>query len=149
EEGETILFHAAAGGVGLIACQWANALGVKLIGTTSSSEKARIAKENGAWEIIDYTTENVVERVLELNGGKKLEVVYDGVGQATFETSLDCLRPRGLMINFGSSSGPVTGIDARMLGDKGSLYFTRPVLGTYISTPEALSAAAQELFELV
>ncbi|KAA0890860.1 quinone oxidoreductase [Pusillimonas sp. ANT_WB101] len=148
-EGETILFHAAAGGVGLIACQWARALGVKLIGTTSSPEKARIAKENGAWEIINYTTENVAERVLELTDGKKLEVVYDGVGQATFETSLDCLQPRGLMINFGSSSGAVTGIDARMLGDKGSLYFTRPVLGTYISTPEALATAAQELFQLV
>lgn len=148
-KGETILFHAAAGGVGLIACQWARALGVKLIGTTSSPEKARIAKENGAWEVIDYTTENVVDRVLELTDGKKLKVVYDGVGQATFEMSLDCLQPRGLMINFGSSSGAVTGIDARMLGDKGSLYFTRPVLGTYISTPEALNAAAQELFDLV
>src|SRR5690606_39707266 len=108
---ETILFHAAAGGVGLIACQWAKALGVKLIGTVSSPEKAELARANGAWQTIDYSRENVVERVLELTGGKKVPVVYDGVGKDTWETSLDCIEPRGLMVSFGNASGPVSGVN--------------------------------------
>ena len=147
--GETVLFHAAAGGVGLIACQWARALGVRLIGTASSAAKVDAAKENGAAEMINYSIENVVERVMALTDGKKVPVVYDGVGAATWEASLDCLQPRGLMVNFGSSSGPVTGIEARILGDKGSLYFTRPVIGTHLSTLHALVVAADELFQLV
>ena len=147
--GETILFHAAAGGVGLIACQWARALGVKLIGTVSSPEKAALARENGAWETIDYSRENVAERVLELTGGKKVPVVYDGVGKDTWETSLDCLEPRGLMVSFGTASGPVTGVNVGILNQKGCLYLTRPSLGVHVNTPEKLKAAADELFGLV
>lgn len=147
--GETILFHAAAGGVGLIACQWARALGVKLIGTVSSPEKAELALANGAWKVIDYSRENVVERVLELTGGKKVPVVYDGVGKDTWEVSLDCLEPRGLMVSFGNASGPVTGVNLGILAQKGSLFVTRPTLGTHVSTPEKLKAAADELFDLV
>lgn len=149
QQGETILFHAAAGGVGLIACQWARALGVKLIGTASTAEKAALAKEHGAWEVIDYTRENVVERVLELTDGKKLPVVYDGVGKETWETSLDCLQPRGLMVSFGNASGSVEGVNLGILASKGSLYVTRPSLGAYVATHEAMQAAADELFELV
>ncbi|AUL47624.1 quinone oxidoreductase [Bordetella trematum] len=147
--GETILFHAAAGGVGLIACQWAKALGVKLIGTVSSPEKAALARANGAWETIDYSHENVAERVLELTGGKKVPVVYDGVGKDTWETSLDCLEPRGLMVSYGNASGPVTGVNLGILNQKGSLYVTRPSLGVHVNTPEKLKAAADELFGLV
>lgn len=149
KEGETILFHAAAGGVGLIACQWAKALGVKLIGTASSAEKAALAKENGAWEVIDYTRENVVERVAQLTEGKKLPVVYDGVGKDTWAVSLDCLQPRGLMVSFGNASGPVEGVNLGVLASKGSLYVTRPVLGAYVPTQQAMQAAADELFELI
>ncbi|AHV92187.1 quinone oxidoreductase family protein [Bordetella holmesii] len=147
--GETILFHAAAGGVGLIACQWAKALGVKLIGTVSSPEKAELARAHGAWETIDYSRENVAERLLELTGGKKVPVVYDGVGKDTWETSLDCLEPRGLMVSFGNASGPVTGVNLGILNQKGCLYVTRPSLGLHINTPEKLKAAADELFGLV
>lgn len=147
--GETILFHAAAGGVGLIACQWAKALGVKLIGTVSSPEKAALARANGAWETIDYSHENVAERVLELTGGKKVPVVYDGVGKDTWEISLDCLEPRGLMVSYGNASGPVTGVNLGILNQKGSLYVTRPSLGVHVNTPEKLKAAADELFGLV
>jgi len=146
---ETILFHAAAGGVGLIACQWARALGVKLIGTASSPEKAALAKENGAWEVIDYSRENVVERVLELTKGKKVPVVYDGVGKDTWLASLDCLQPRGLMVSFGNASGPVEGVNLGILAAKGSLYVTRPKLGTHVATYAKLKAAAAELFGLV
>lgn len=146
---ETILFHAAAGGVGLIACQWARALGVKLIGTASSPEKAKLAKENGAWEVIDYSRENVVERVFELTEGKKVPVVYDGVGKDTWLASLDCLQPRGLMVSFGNASGPVEGVNLGILSAKGSLYVTRPTLGTHVATYEKLKAAADELFGLV
>jgi len=149
QEGETTLFHAAAGGVGLIACQWARALGVKLIGTASSPEKCALAKEHGAWEVIDYTRENVVERVKELTGGAKLPVVYDGVGKDTWLTSLDCLRPRGLMVSFGNASGPVEGVNLGILNTKGSLYVTRPKLGDYVPTQQAMQAAADELFEQV
>jgi NADPH2:quinone reductase len=146
---ETILFHAAAGGVGLIACQWAKALGVKLIGTVSSPEKAELAREHGAWETIDYSRENVVERVLELTGGKKVPVVYDGVGKDTWETSLDCIEPRGLMVSFGNASGPVAGVNLGILNQKGCLYVTRPSLGVHVNTPEKLNAAAKEMFDLV
>lgn len=149
QEGETILLHAAAGGVGLIACQWAKALGVKLIGTVSSPEKADIARAHGAWATINYTHENVAERVLELTNGKKVLVVYDGVGKDTWETSLDCLQPRGLMVSYGNASGPVTGVNLGVLSAKGSLYVTRPNLGTHVSTLEKMQAAADELFEMI
>ena len=147
--GEKILFHAAAGGVGLIACQWAKALGVKLIGTVSSPEKAALAKEYGAWEVIDYSKENVVDRVMELTGGKKVPVVYDGVGKDTWNTSLDCIEPRGLMVSYGNASGAVDGVNINILAAKGSLYVTRPTLGTHVNTAEKMQAAADELFEQV
>jgi NADPH2:quinone reductase len=146
---ETILFHAAAGGVGLIACQWARALGVKLIGTVSSPEKGRLARAHGAWEIIDYSKEDVVKRVMELTDGKKVPVVYDSVGKDTWEASLDCLEPRGLMVSFGNSSGPVTGVNLGILASKGSLYVTRPTLGTHVVQRDRLEASADELFSLV
>jgi len=147
--GETILFHAAAGGVGLIACQWAKALGVRLIGTVSSPEKADLARAHGAWRTIDYSRENVVERVRELTRGKGVPVVYDGVGKDTWDASLDCLEPRGLMVSFGNASGPVTGVSLGVLAAKGSLYVTRPTLGTHVTTQAKLKAAADELFDLV
>src|SRR5699024_10301594 len=118
EGGETILWHAAAGGVGSIACQWAKALGVKLIGTVSSAEKAAVAERNGAWATIDYTKEDVVERVHELTGGAMCDVVYDSVGKDTWETSLDCLKPRSLMVSFGNSSGAVEGVNINILDQK-------------------------------
>lgn len=148
-EGETILFHAAAGGVGLIACQWARALGVNLIGTASSPEKMALAREHGAWEMIDYTRENVVDRVIELTGGKKLPVVYDGVGKDTWKTSLDCLQPRGMMVSFGNASGAVEGVNLGDLASRGSLYVTRPTLVTYVATQETMQAAADDLFDLI
>ncbi|MBF6617865.1 MAG: quinone oxidoreductase [Candidimonas sp.] len=147
--GETILFHAAAGGVGLIACQWAKALGVKLIGTASTPEKAALAKQHGAWEVIDYSREDVVERVKELTNGKKVPVVYDGVGKDTWLTSLDCLEPRGLMVSFGNASGSVEGVNLGVLASKGSLFVTRPTLGTHVATLEKMQSAADELFSLV
>ncbi len=147
--GETILFHAAAGGVGLIACQWARHLGVDLIGTTSTGEKAKIARAHGAAHVIDYTREDVVARVKELTGGKLLPVVYDGVGRSTWETSLDCLRPRGLMVSFGNASGPVTGVSLAILAQRGSLYVTRPTLGAYMTDQRKLAEASANLFDLV
>jgi NADPH2:quinone reductase len=147
--GETILFYAAAGGVGLIACQWAKALGVKLIGTVSSPEKAALAKAHGAWETIDYSREDIAKRVLELTGGKKVPVVYDGVGKDTFEASLDSLQPRGLMVSFGNASGAVTGVNLGILAAKGSLYVTRPTLGTHVATRPQLEAMTKELFAMV
>ncbi len=146
---ETILVHAAAGGVGLIACQWARALGVKVIGTVGSPEKAALAKRHGAWETIEYHREDIVKRVLELTDGKKVPVVYDGVGKDTWEASLDCLQPRGLMVSYGSASGPVTGVSLGILASKGSLFVTRPTLGTHVATRPKLEAAAGELFDLV
>lgn len=146
---EKILFHAAAGGVGLIACQWARALGVKLIGTVSSPEKAAVAKQHGAWETIDYSKENIVERVLELTHGKKVPVVYDGVGKDTWESSLDCIEPRGLMVSFGNASGQVENVNLGILAVKGSLFVTRPTVATHVNTPEKLQAAADELFGLI
>jgi NADPH2:quinone reductase len=146
---ETILFHAAAGGVGLIACQWARALGVKLIGTVSTPEKAKLAREHGAWAVIDYTKEDVVARVLDLTGGAKVPVVYDGVGKDTWEQSLDCLQPRGLMASFGSSSGPVTGVNLNILSQKGSLFVTRPTLATHLTPRSRFEESAKELFQMV
>ena len=147
--GETILFHAAAGGVGLIACQWARALGVTMIGTVSSDAKAQLAREYGCTHTIIYTRENFVERVKELTGGKGVPVVYDSIGKDTFPASLDCLSPRGLFVSFGSSSGPVPPFSVMMLSQKGSLYATRPTLFTYASNRTALNAMAGELFALV
>ena len=146
---ETFLFHAAAGGVGLIACQWAKALGARLIGTVGSAEKAKRAKLAGAWETINYRDENIAERLQQLNDGKKVAVVYDSVGKDTWEASLDCLQPRGLMVSFGNSSGPVSGVNLGILNQKGSLYATRPSLNGYITTQEELSEASNELFSLI
>jgi NADPH:quinone reductase len=147
--GDTILWHAAAGGVGLIACQWARALGVDLIGTVSSEEKAQLAREHGAAQTILYTKEDFVARVDELTNGKKVPVVYDSVGKDTFLKSLDCLQPRGLLALFGNSSGPVEALNTGLLAAKGSLYVTRPTLMGYVSKREELVAAARELFDLV
>jgi NADPH2:quinone reductase len=147
--GETILFHAAAGGVGSFACQWAKALGVKLIGTVSSAEKAARALEQGAWATIDYSHENVAQRVLELTDGKKCPVVYDGVGKNTWETSLDCVAPRGLLVSFGNASGAVTGVNLGILAQKGSLFVTRPTLAGYADTPSRLQTMADELFAMI
>ncbi len=147
--GETILFHAAAGGVGSLACQWAKALGVQLIGTVGSAEKAARAKALGAWATIDYSRENVVERVLELTGGAKCPVVYDSVGKDTWEISLDCVARRGLLVSFGNASGPVSGVNLGILAQKGSLFVTRPILAGYADTPERLRAMAAELYGLV
>lgn len=146
---EIVLFHAAAGGVGSLACQWARAIGAKLIGTVSSAEKAAHAKSLGAWETINYSHENVVQRVLELTNGKKCPVVYDGVGKDTWETSLDCLEPRGLMVSFGNASGAVSGVNLGILAQKGSLYVTRPTLGTYANNAESLQGMADELFKML
>ncbi|WP_368647900.1 quinone oxidoreductase [Castellaniella ginsengisoli] len=146
---ETILFHAAAGGVGLIACQWARSLGVRLIGTASTPEKAALARRHGAWEVIDSSREDIVARVKELTGGRKVPVVYDGVGKSTWEISLDCLQPRGLMVSFGNASGPVEGVNLGILAAKGSLFVTRPTLATHVATAQAMQAAADELFDLV
>jgi NADPH2:quinone reductase len=148
QSGETILFHAAAGGVGLLACQWAAALGAKVIGTVGSAEKAAKAKAAGAWEVIDYSREDVAKRVLELTDGKKCPVVYDGVGKDTWETSLECVAPRGLLVSFGNASGAVSGVNLGVLASKGSLYVTRPTLGTY-AIPGALQGMADELFEML
>ena len=146
---EIVLFHAAAGGVGSLACQWARVIGAKLIGTVSSAEKAAHAKALGAWETIDYGHENVAQRVLELTNGKKCPVVYDGVGKDTWETSLDCLEPRGLMVSFGNASGAVTGVNLGILAQKGSLYVTRPTLATYANSAESLQGMADELFKML
>ena len=147
--GDTILFHAAAGGVGLIACQWARALGVTMIGTVGSDEKAALATANGCTHTIVYTRENFVERVKALTGGKGVPVVYDGIGKDTFPASLDCLSPRGLWASFGSASGPIPAFDIVLLSQKGSLFATRPTLFNYAAKREDMTAMAAELFELV
>ncbi|WP_447528732.1 NADPH:quinone reductase [Vreelandella sp. TE19] len=149
EGGETILFHAAAGGVGSIACQWAKALGVKLIGTVSSKEKAELAKANGAWATINYAEENVVERVRELTNGQMCDVVYDSVGKDTWEMSLDCLKPRSLMVSFGNASGPVDGVNIGILNQKGALFVTRPSLNGYADTRERFEQMCSEFFEMI
>lgn len=144
--GETILVHAAAGGVGLILCQWAKALGAHVLGTAGSQEKAAIARKHGCDEVILYRTEDVAKRVKELTGGIGVPVVYDGVGKSTFIASLDSLRPRGLLVSFGNASGPVTGIDLGTLAAKGSLYVTRPTLFHYTATTEELDDTAGDFF---
>ncbi|MCL7929080.1 NADPH:quinone reductase [Halomonas llamarensis] len=147
--GETILFHAAAGGVGSIACQWAKALGIKLIGTVSSAEKAALAEKNGAWATINYTEEDVVERVRELTNGEMCDVVYDSVGKDTWEMSLDCLKPRALMVSFGNASGPVDGVNIGILNKKGSLFVTRPSLNGYADTRERLEMMCEDFFAML
>jgi NADPH:quinone reductase len=147
--GETILFHAAAGGVGLIACQWARALGVTMIGTVGSDEKAQLAREHGCAHTIVYTRESFVDRVKEITGGKGVPVVYDGVGKDTFPASLDCLSPRGMFVSFGNASGPVAAFNLGLLAQKGSLYATRPTLVNYATDRESLNAMATELFDMV
>ena len=149
QAGDTVVFHAAAGGVGLIACQWARALGVTMIGTTSSEEKAAMAREHGCAHVILYTRENVVERVRALTGGKGVPVVYDGVGKDTWAASLDCLAPRGMWVLFGASSGPVPPLDLQLLAQKGSLFVTRPTLFSYAATRPELLAMAKEMFDLM
>ncbi|MBP2196093.1 quinone oxidoreductase [Pantoea cypripedii] len=146
---ETFLFHAAAGGVGLIACQWAKALGAHLIGTVGSAEKAQMAKDAGAWATINYRDEDIAQRVSELTNGKKVAVVYDSVGKDTWEPSLDSLRRHGLMVSFGNASGAVTGVDLGILNKKGSLFVTRPSLFGYITNREELDRASAELFSLI
>jgi NADPH2:quinone reductase len=148
EKGETVLFHAAAGGVGLIACQWLKALGATVIGTVGSDEKAKIAQAHGCDHTIVYTRENFAERVKQITGGAKVPVVFDSVGKDTFAGSLDCLKPRGLLAVFGNGSGPVTGVDLNTLS-RGSFYVTRPTLMTYTATRKDLEAAAKELFDVV
>ena len=149
EKGDFVLFHAAAGGVGLIACQWAKALGYQLIGTAGSAAKCQLALEHGAAHCIDYSQEDFVARVKAITGGKGVKVVYDSVGKDTFEGSLNCLRPFGLLASFGNASGPVPPFAPGMLGPKGSLYFTRQTLFTHIATREATQKMADELFAVV
>jgi len=147
--GETILFHAAAGGVGLIACQWARAIGVTMIGTVGSDEKAALAKAHGCTHTINYNTENFVERVKEITGGKGVPVVYDSIGKDTFTGSLDCLSPLGMMVSFGSASGPVPAFTLNELASRGSLFITRPSLFSYTAKREDLDIMAADLFGMV
>ncbi|KQM80180.1 quinone oxidoreductase [Xylophilus sp. Leaf220] len=147
--GDHVLFHAAAGGVGLIACQWARVLGLQLIATAGSDEKCALALENGAAHAINYRTEDFAARVKEITAGRGVKVVYDSVGKDTWEKSLDCLRPFGLMASFGNASGPAPAFAPGMLGAKGSLYVTRQTLFTHIATRESTQAMADELFEVV
>jgi len=149
QKGDHVLFHAAAGGVGLIACQWASALGLQLIGTAGGPAKCALAKEHGAAHVIDYTKEDFVARVKEITGGKGVKVVYDSIGKDTFEGSLNCLRPFGLLASFGNASGPVPPFAPGILGPKGSLYVTRATLFTHIATREATQAMADDLFAVV
>lgn len=147
--GDMVLFHAAAGGVGLIACQWAKVLGLQLIGTAGSDEKCALAKAHGAAHVINYAKEDFKERVKEITGGKGVKVVYDSVGKDTWEKSLDCLAPLGLMASFGNASGPVPPFAPGILGAKGSLYVTRQTLFSHITSRENTQAMADDLFEVV
>jgi len=147
--GQTVLLHAAAGGIGLIACQWLKHLGVTIIGTAGSPEKMALAKAHGATHVINSRTEDVAKRVRELTGGKGVPVVYDGVGKDTFQASLDSLAPRGMFVSFGNASGPVPAFEPGILSAKGSLFFTRPSLMAYTATREDLLASANALFEVV
>lgn len=149
EKGDFVLFHAAAGGVGLIACQWGKALGLRMIDTAGSDAKCDLAKANGAEFCINYSTEDFAARVKEITGGQGVKVVYDSVGKDTWDKSLDCLRPFGLMASFGNASGPVPPFAPGILGNKGSLYVTRQTLFTHIATREATQQMADELFEVV
>jgi NADPH:quinone reductase len=147
--GTTLLLHAAAGGIGLIACQWAKHLGASIIGTTSSADKAELAKAHGATHVINYKTEDFVKRTKELTNGQGVDVVYDAVGKDTYPGSLDCLKPLGLWVSFGNASGAITNFDLLSLSTKGSLYATRPTLGTYVAKRESLLANANDLFDVV
>jgi NADPH:quinone reductase len=149
KEGDFVLFHAAAGGVGLIACQWARSMGLQLIGTAGSDEKCALAKENGAAHVINYAKEDFLARVKEITGGRGVKAVYDSVGKDTWDKSLDCLAPFGLMASFGNASGPVPPFAPGILGPKGSLYVTRQTLFTHIATREATQAMADDLFAAV
>ena len=149
KSGDTILMHAAAGGIGLIACQWAKALGINVIGTVGSEEKAKLAKEHGCTHTINYVTEDFQARVMEITGGKKVPIVYDSIGKDTWVKSLDCLQPKGLMVTFGNASGPVDGVNLGILAAKGSLYVHRPTLATYSAKREDLVASSKELFDHV
>ena len=147
--GETILVHAAAGGVGLILCSWAHALGATVIGTVGSAEKAELARAFGCNHTVDYTREDFVSEVRSITGGRGVPVVYDSVGKDTFEGSIDCLMPLGMMITFGNASGPVAAMEPALLAQKGSLFLTRPSLFHYIAQRSDLLAASEELFEVV
>ncbi|MBT5384758.1 MAG: quinone oxidoreductase, partial [Kordiimonadaceae bacterium] len=147
--GQTVLFHAAAGGVGLIAGQWGKAIGARMIGVAGGPKKCALAKEHGYTEVIDRNNENVVARVKELTDGKGVPVVYDSVGKDTFEQSVECLSPRGYFMSFGTTSGSVPPIDAAMLQHKGSLYFTRPTLANYCASRDDLELSATRLFKMI
>lgn len=149
KEGETVLCHAAAGGVGLILCQWAKSLGATVIGTVGTDEKAELAKANGCDHPIVYSRENFLDRVKEITGGEGVSVVYDSIGQETFDKSLDCLKPLGMMVSFGNASGPVPPFEPGLLAQKGSLFFTRPSLMTYTAKRQDLLDGSSDLFEAV
>ncbi len=149
QAGDFVLFHAAAGGVGLIACQWARAMGLQLIGTAGSDAKCALAKEHGAAFVINYASEDFLARVKEITGGRGVKVVYDSVGKDTWDKSLDCLAPFGLMASFGNASGPVAPFAPGILGPKGSIYVTRQTLFSHITTRETTQAMADDLFDVV
>jgi NADPH2:quinone reductase len=149
QAGDFVLFHAAAGGVGLIACQWAKAMDLQLIGTAGGPEKCALAKQYGAAHVIDYKSEDFVARVKDITNGQGVKAVYDSIGKDTFERSIDCLRPFGLMAVFGNASGPVPPLNTGLLAAKGSLYLTRPTLFTHLSSREATQAMADDLFDMV
>ena len=149
KKGETVLWHAAAGGVGLIACQWLKTLGASTIGTVGSDEKAALARSHGAEHVINYSKESFVDRVKAITGNKNVPVVYDSVGKTTWDGSLDCLRPRGLLVSFGNASGPVPPVNLGILSTKGSLYVTRPTLATHIASRNDLVERSNALFDVV
>jgi NADPH2:quinone reductase len=149
QHGDTVILYAAAGGVGTIACQWLKSLGARIIGIAGSAEKCAVALQNGADFCINYHTEDIVARVREITNGEGARVVYDSVGKDTFEVSLKCLRPLGLLVSFGNASGPVPPVDLALLAQHGSLFITRPTLATYIAERSDLVSAAQELFDMV
>src|SRR5689334_1851539 len=149
KKGDTVLWHAAAGGVGMIACQWLKKLGVTVIGTVGSEEKAKLARAHGCKHVINYSSENFVERVKDITKGRKVPVVYDSVGKSTWDGSLDCLQPRGLMVSFGNASGAVPPVNLGILPAKGSLYVTRPTLNTYIAARADLVKRSNDLFNVV
>jgi NADPH2:quinone reductase len=149
KKGDTVLWHAAAGGVGTIATQWLKKLGVNTIGTVGSEDKAKLARAHGCKYVVNYSTENFVEKVKEITKGKKVPVVYDSVGKTTWEGSLDSLQPRGLIVSFGNASGPVPPVNLGILSSKGSLYVTRPTLATHIAARADLVKRANDLFNVV
>jgi len=147
--GDTVLFHAAAGGVGTLACQWLSALGATVIGTVGNDEKAALAKANGCTHTINYTEEDFQARVMDITDGKGVPVVYDSVGKATFMKSLDCLKPRGMMVTFGNATGPVDPVPPGLLSQKGSLFLTRPTLMHYVAERHELEQATNRVFEMI